>query len=156
MNLGFEVDETTDREGITIDNQSWFVDLKLSEFCKTYSIPSSYENDLLVNRIVIAMDEVNASLLDYRLNQLALGYESLSDVPSDEINGTSDKVIQYKRAVFSRAKSELIRANLSLALSAEAESQAKTSGELASHYMTVSTKAIALVQGKPSKGVYLI
>ena len=153
---GFEVDTQTQRTSQVIMNDPWFVDLSLLEFSDKWSIPAHFKNDLLEDKLIFACDEVNQSLLDFLIEKQAEGFSSLADVNAQEINGESVKVAQYKRAVYAKAKAELVRAQIGLALKADAQSAAKTSEAQANHYESMSSKALAKIQDKPAIGVYLI
>ena len=153
---GFEVNTKTQRTAQAIVNDPWFVDLSLLEFSEKWSIPAHFKNDLLEDKLIFACDEINQSLFDYVIEQQSNGFNRLADIAAKEIGGESVKVSQYKRAVYAKAKAELVRAQIGLALKADAESAAKTSEAQANHYESMSSKALAKIQDKPAIGVYSI
>ena len=156
QNMGFEVSTSTQRSGEAIANDPWFVDVSLLEFATKWAIPASFENDLLTDKLIFAMDEVNQALLDYLLVQQGLGFNNLADVTAQSIGGESVKVAQYKRAVYAKAKAELVKAQVDLSRTKDAENQASTSADLAGHYESMASKAIASIQGLRAIGVYSI
>jgi hypothetical protein len=155
-NMGFKPDSSTQRSDAPIVNDPWFVAVNLLEFCKKWTIPSSFENELLTDKLIFACDEVNQALLDWECEQESAGYISLKDVPAKIIGVESVKVSQYKRAVYAKAKAELVKTQVDLSRKSEAENAAKTSGDLSSHYERMASKAIAKIQGLPAIGVYSI
>ncbi|MGC6386656.1 head completion/stabilization protein [Ewingella sp. S1.OA.A_B6] len=56
---------------------------------------------------VRAMTEVNAELHDYRAAQMACGFNTLADVPADDIDGESVKTGAYFNAVASMTAANL-------------------------------------------------
>ncbi len=153
---GFEVNNQTKRTSEAIVNDPWFVDLSLLEFSDKWSIPAHFKNDLLTDKLIFACDEINQSLLDYLIQKQSEGFNNLAGVTAQEINGESVKVSQYKRAVYAKAKAELVRAQIGLSMKADAQSAAKTSEAQANHYESMSSKALAKIQDKPAIGVYSI
>ena len=155
-NMGFEPDTTTQRSETAIANDPWFVDVNLAEFASKWAIPKSFDDALLNDKLIFAMDEVNQALLDWLLQQDAAGFISLLEVPAQSIGGESIKVGQYKRAVYAKAKAELVKAQVDLSRKSDAENAAKTSGDLSGHYERMASKAIAKIQGLPAIGVHTI
>ena len=58
--------------------------------------------------LLTAIAEVNADLYEFREKQRAQGYASLADVPADVIDGESQRLMLYRRAVFCWAKANLV------------------------------------------------
>lgn len=156
MNMGFEPDSTTQRSETAIANDTWFVDVNLAEFSNKWAIPASFNDALLTDKLIFACDEVNQALFDWWVEQEAKGFTSLAEVPAKTIGVESVKVSQYKRAVYAKAKAELVLSQVDLSRKADAENAAKTSGDLSNHYKRMATKAIAKIQGLPAIGVHTI
>ena len=153
---GFEANTQTTRTSEAIMNDPWFVDLSLLEFATKWAIPTHFKNELLEDKLKFACDEINQSLLSYLLENQAEGFNNLADIPAQEIGGESVKVAQYKRAVYAKAKAELVMAQIGLSLKADAESAAKSSEARIAHYESMSSNALAKIQDKPTIGVYSI
>lgn len=57
--------------------------------------------------LVIAIGTVNNELRGWQLEQEALGYLVLADVPGEKIDGVSQNIHLYKQAVYCEAKASL-------------------------------------------------
>ena len=57
--------------------------------------------------IKTGMAETNAELYDWRAAQLAAGFQRLTDVPSEDIDGENVRVFHYERAVCAMATATL-------------------------------------------------
>jgi len=156
MSYGFTPDTETLRPDTPIVNAPWFVDVNLREFSENWQIPLSFTDAYLINLLLPAMDDVNQTLQDWVNSQASAGYTNIAAVPAKSLNGISAKVTQYKRAIYSMAKSELIKNNISVSRKDEAESNARTSDNLSDHYAKMSSKAIAKVMDELTIGVELI
>ena len=60
--------------------------------------------------LLTAIAEVNADLYEFREKQRAQGYASPADVPADVIDGESQRLMLYRRAVFCWAKANWLSA----------------------------------------------
>ncbi|MFK3649278.1 head completion/stabilization protein [Lysobacter enzymogenes] len=70
-------------------------------------IDGAVASDRLRSTIIAAALEVNADLAKWRSRQQSAGYAKLSDVPSEEIDGTSRLIQLYMRAVACGTAAEL-------------------------------------------------
>ena len=50
--------------------------------------------------VLTAISEVNAELYDFRNRQQLLGYRALAEVPTDMLDGKSERIRHYHNAVF--------------------------------------------------------
>jgi hypothetical protein len=155
-NYGFEQDVDTNRVEQVIINDPWFVNLSLSEFVEQFGIPATLENNMLIEKLICSIDEVNQKLVRYVEQQKKNGYANLESVPATKINNINPKVMQYKRAVYSLAKSELIKSNISMVLKNDAANHAESSDALAAHYQKQSTNGLARIMGRGAIGVHSI
>jgi hypothetical protein len=155
-NMGFSPSTETQRSQDAIANDAWFVAVNLFEFCELFSISKSFSDDLLVEKLIYACDEVNQSLLDYALEQQANGFNNLADIPAPQIGGKHVKVAHYKRAVYAKAKAELIKDKIDMDRKPDAENSASQAANLSNNYERMASKAVAYIQNKPAIGVHLI
>jgi hypothetical protein len=126
------------------------------EFCNLYSISKTFNDDLLVEKLIYACDEVNQTLLDYSLVQQASGFNNLADVPAPQIGGKHIKIVHYKRAVYAKAKAELIKDKIHMDRKPDAENSASQAANLSNNYERIASKAIAYIQEMPAIGVHSI
>jgi hypothetical protein len=156
MNEGFTPQPNLQRNQDVITNDGWFCDVSMVEFTRQYSIPADMDNDVILHALLIAMARINSTLSAFKNKHKNAGVTKLELVSADILNGENSKVLQYKRAIYSQAKADLIKENVSMARKADAANHASESGELISHYEQHTSQAIANIQGLKAIGVTLI
>lgn len=60
--------------------------------------------------LVAAMWSVNGELREWKLAQTAAGHATLQDVPADQLDGMSVKVLQYRTAIYAHVQAALAEA----------------------------------------------
>jgi len=156
MNHGFSANNDTVRPEAKIANDGFFTDLSIAEFATGYGLPAEMANEIIEQYLLSAMDRINTALESFKKESDANGFNKLEDVVSSNLGGISAKVIQYKQAVYSAAKADLLRADISMDRKPNAENKAGTGEELMNHYERQSTRAIANIQGQRLIGVYSV
>lgn len=91
-----------------IKNTSFWPDVRVSEFRRDMRMDGSVTDPRLRLALLTAIAEVNADLYEFREKRRAQGYASLADVPADVIDGESQRLMLYRRAVFCWAKANLV------------------------------------------------
>lgn len=156
MNVGFSANSATVRPETAVLNDGFFTDLSIAEFASGYGLPAEMTNEIIEQYLLSAMDRINTALESFKTESDTKGFNKLEDVVSSQLGGISAKVIQYKQAVYSAAKSDLLRADVSMDRKPNAENKAASSEELMNHYERQSTRAIANIQGQRLIGVHSI
>jgi len=93
-----------------ITNNGFFPNLTLLELAVNYRVPNEYETDVIKDRLITAMIDVNTQLIPVR-NALVT-YVTLAAycaAHSDQIDGVEVLILKYKEAVFSYARSFLLQ-----------------------------------------------
>ena len=91
-----------------IENDGWFPDVNLAEMRDAMRLDGTVTDARLVQAVVDAILQVNRELADWQGKQAAAGSAALVDVPAARINRESRLLAQYRRAVYSTAKADLI------------------------------------------------
>lgn len=91
-----------------IKNDGWFPDLSLTMLRDVMRLDGTVTEARLVNAAINAMLSVNQQLADWKLQQQQQGYLSLHEVPASQIHQESRLLHQYRRAVFSTIKADLV------------------------------------------------
>lgn len=91
----------------TISNNGFFPDITLSELRNAMRIDGTVTNERLKQSAINAIQTVNRDLKSYRHNAQAQGKTSLAECDEETINGESELVYLYKRAVFCLAAANL-------------------------------------------------
>lgn len=90
-----------------ITNTPFWPDLDITEFRAEMRTDGTVTPARLRQAVLTAIAEVNAELHDFRLRQMSAGYTSLAEVPADEIDGESQRLQLYRRAVWCWTKATL-------------------------------------------------
>ncbi|WP_374365944.1 head completion/stabilization protein [Stutzerimonas sp.] len=90
-----------------ITNDGWFPDLDGQHLRESLRLDGSITDARLETAAVNAVIEINRELKSWKAQQLAAGNASLADVPADEIQGESQLLHLYRRAIYCSAGAEL-------------------------------------------------
>lgn len=90
-----------------INSDDFWPSIDLDKIRETLRIDSSVTPARLETAVIAAVIAVNRDLVDWRTNAKANGAEKLADVPSAQINGQSQQMYLYLRAVECAAGAEV-------------------------------------------------
>lgn len=91
-----------------IENDGWFPDITLVDMRDAMRLDGTVTDARLVQAVVDAILHVNRELAQWQGQHAQAGISSLADVPATRINRESRLLAQYRRAVYSTAKADLI------------------------------------------------
>ena len=91
-----------------VENDGWFPDIALSDMRDAMRLDGTVTDARLVQAVVDAILQVNRELGAWQALQTDAGIAALADVPATRINRESRLLAQYRRAVYSTAKADLI------------------------------------------------
>ena len=91
-----------------VENDGWFPDITLAEMRDAMRLDGTVTDARLVQAVVDAILQVNRELAGWQSQHAAAGITMLADVPASKINRESRLLAQYRRAVYSTAKADLI------------------------------------------------
>ncbi|CAI2439617.1 head completion/stabilization protein [Serratia proteamaculans] len=100
--------KTTDYQDTTLTNNGFWPDLNLADFQERRSIPSDIDADTLGAALVASVAEINLDLEKLAGQLQAKGYTQASAVPGVKIGDKTALIAQYEKAVFARAKADLL------------------------------------------------
>lgn len=90
-----------------ITNTTFWPDLDISEFRAEMRTDGTVTPARLRQAVLTAIAEVNAELFDFKQRQVTAGYATLAAVPADVIDGESQRLQLYRRAVWCWTKATL-------------------------------------------------
>jgi len=131
-----------------IPNDGFWPDLGVAEFQAGYRLPAEYLVELLVDGLTTAMGEVNRDLAKRKAAWQAAGIEEVATADSLLLPERAFYVAMYKRAVYCRAKAQLLQQFATVNRRAEAENLAKESPDTAAQFLAFSQQAVRLLQGR--------
>lgn len=92
----------------TITNGPFWPDIEPDALRKTMRLDGTVTNERLEHAVVNAALQVNSDLKNWRISNQLLGFDSLAQVPAEQINGQSIYLQLYLRAVYCLTKANLI------------------------------------------------
>lgn len=92
----------------TITNGPFWPDIEPDALRKTMRLDGTVTNERLEHAVINAALQVNSDLKNWRISNQLLGFDSLAQVPAEQINGQSIYLQLYLRAVYCLTKANLI------------------------------------------------
>ena len=90
-----------------ITNDGWYPDLDGTHLRAALRLDGSVTDARLETAAVNAIIEINRELRSWKARQIADGHSSLADVPAEQIQGGSELLHLYRRAIYCSAGAEL-------------------------------------------------
>lgn len=137
----------------TITNDGWYPDLDLSEFRAETGLGDTFGPERMAAALQAALLEINAGIRGWRKTQTA---ECLAKVPAPRYGAVTEKVIFYKRAVFSRARAELLLTTRDFDSTKSGHHRADELENTARDYLRHAAEATARLCDRPRSVVELI
>lgn len=157
MNMKFVSPEPVkDGAQDTITNTPFWPEISLSKFRQDMRTDGTVTPERLRQALLTAMAEVNADLYEFREKQQARGCADLNSVPAESIDGESQRVMLYRRAVFCWAKANLVERYRDFDATGEGNKKADEYAQTADELMRDARWAISRVQDLPHMTVELI
>ncbi|EAU0218269.1 head completion/stabilization protein [Salmonella enterica subsp. enterica] len=100
--------KTANYQDRVIKNVEFWPDINAGEFEERRQIPASIANATVVAALLAAIDSVNRDLDTWADIQCGKGYSTAADVPGPSCDGVNALTESYKKAVFARAKADLM------------------------------------------------
>ncbi|UQX61611.1 head completion/stabilization protein [Citrobacter sp. XT1-2-2] len=91
-----------------LTNNGFWPDLNLKDFQAQRSLPADIDADTISQALLAAVAEVNAELENVEASWKAKGHTLAADVPGVKMGGLNSLCAQYMKAVFARAKADLL------------------------------------------------
>ena len=97
-----------DYQDVPVTNDGFWPDLNVKDFQDSRSIPADISAATVSDALVSAMAQVNNSLVIQRQRYIDQGFSLAAEVSGPAYQGTNHVVAQYRKAVFARAKADLM------------------------------------------------
>lgn len=144
----------TEYDDITITNNGFWSDINVQEFQKQRAIPFQIPVEMIKASLVSAMQQVNLDLIDVVEQHKSNGVYSVVDIASETVGGENYAQTLYKKAVFARAKHELLPEFNTL--SAREVHENRQYVEEQKSLLAEATHAIRVLKGKRRGSVCLV
>jgi len=89
-------------------NNGFWPDLNLKDFQEQRAIPPDMDAGTVGQALITAVTEVNASLVTVEEKHRAAGFTDAASVPGVSLGALNGLCAQYTKAVFARAKADLL------------------------------------------------
>ena len=139
----------------TVENDSFWPDLSITDFVKTCRLPPVYNAEQERNMLIMAMSGVNIELNNFKERAIDNRQPHAINIGM-RFGLESATTVQYKQAVYQRAKASLLVHFATLSRKDEAENLAKESTETYESLMAQSQQAIRNILGIPMTTVRLL
>ena len=99
---------TQDYDDTTITNSGFWCDITIDEFQKQRAIPLHIPVEMVKAALIAAMQVINIDLAEVEENYRKSKINSVQEISAQRIDGENYAESLYKKAVFARAKAELL------------------------------------------------
>ncbi|MFJ5422264.1 head completion/stabilization protein [Pectobacterium parvum] len=106
--LGFSGKQIDYQDEPIVNGVEFWPDLNLAEFQRSRTIPPDLPASTATQALLAAVAEVNDSLGDVVIYWRARGHEQAIDVPGARAGNENQLTAQYKKAIYARAKADLL------------------------------------------------
>lgn len=144
----------TEYQNEHIDSTGFWGGINVEAFQKQRAIPFQIPIEMIRAALVQAMQEIEIELADVADKYRAEGYQTADEVNSVKIDGDNFLRIQYKKAVFARAKADLLPEFMTL--SAREVHENRDLVQERKTLLTEAAMAVRAIKGKKRSGVWLI
>lgn len=93
---------------VPLTNNGFWPDLNLKDFQEQRALPPDMAAKTLAGALLSSVVEVNADLVSVEAKHRAAGHTSAASVPGVMMDGMNGLCAQYTKAVFARAKADLM------------------------------------------------
>lgn len=89
-------------------NNGFWPDLNLADFQRARSIPADVDAQTVAEALLAATGEVNGDLASVQEKHQGSGFATAQHVPGVQLGNQNQLCAQYKKAVYARAKADLL------------------------------------------------
>ncbi|MCJ8269342.1 MAG: head completion/stabilization protein [Psychrosphaera sp.] len=147
----------TQQQDTNITNDGFWPDINAGDFEKRRSVPVDMDKDAIATSVVSAIAQINIELASVKSGYEDKGISRASDVVgSPSIADKNMLVILYEKAVYARAKAELLPEFSTTQMRDAGENVTQTESETRDSLFAESLQHIRTIRGKRSTGVELL
>ncbi len=139
-----------------ITNDGWFPDLDGQHMRESLRLDGSITDARLEVAAVNAVIEVNRELASYQAQREAEGHAALADVPAKQIQGESQLLHLYRRAIYCSAGAELAERYRDYSATGDGAERAEALTPTADEYRRDARWALRSILGRVHTTVELI
>lgn len=133
-----------------VTNNGFYPDIALVDLQQNYNLPSQFNVDTIKTHCEVALMDINRQLKG-KQSEWQQQVATLAELPCDTINGQSERVLQYQRAVACRTKALLLQQYADQARKGDQKHLVDEHQENQSHWLSESQKAVNDLLGKTTQ-----
>lgn len=154
--MDFIAPEPAPVQDITISSTPFFPAVSLKRYREEMRQDGTVKDERLKPAIAYAIVEANRELHRWSLAQQARGYTALANIPADQVNGESELIALYYRAVFCLTKASLTERYRDINTTASGNKKAEAMEPAIDDYWRDAQWALQRLQGQTHTIVELI
>lgn len=139
-----------------IENEAFFPALSYGLFIRSYRIPTSIQEDVVSNQLILSMGMVNSELANFQLEKESEGLESLEEVEAPRLGGQHFLIRQYFNAVYNHAKANLLENVASVSRASSSNNLQESTDKLVASFMRNYREALAAILGTTAEDIDLL
>lgn len=143
-----------DLDQTVITNTGFWCDISVAEFQQQRGIPLQIPVELIKSSLVYAMQSIELDLVEVVERYQQSGIQSVNDITGTLINNENKQQTLYKKAVFARAKHDLLPEFATLSAREIHEKRDIIAEQ--KQLLAEATLAIRTLKGKKRGGVHLL
>lgn len=143
-----------DFDDTVITNNGFWCDISVAEFQQQRGIPLQIPVELIKSSLVYAMQSIELDLAEITQQYQQNGIQSVNEITGTLINNENKQQALYKKAVFARAKHDLLPEFTTLSAREIHEKRDVIAEQ--KQLLAEATFAIRTLKGKKRGGVWLI
>jgi hypothetical protein len=153
----FNGKQTADYQDTQITNDGFWPDINAGDFEKRRSVPSDIDTDTIAMSVAAAIAQINLELVDIKTSHEAEGIARAIDVIGKPRVGDKNLlVILYEKAVYARAKADLLPEFSTTQMRDAGENLAQREPETRDSLFAESLQHIRTIKGKRRSSVALL
>ncbi|WP_322804483.1 head completion/stabilization protein [Vibrio alfacsensis] len=153
----FDGKPTSSYQDTIVENDGFWPDLNVGDFERRRGIPSKLDSEAVAFALAAAVSQVNIELLTVKAGFEAEGItkaEAIPDLPN--VLGKNSIVVLYEKAVFARAKADMVSEFASVTTKDAGDRVAESEQDITRRLLAESQQHLRALSGSSRCGVELL
>ena len=149
--------ERKEYQSTEIENNGFWPNINAGDFEKRRGVPIDLDEETIAYSVASAIGQINIELQKKQTEYQTAGFQTANEVTGQPtMGGKNLLVILYEKAVFARAKSELLPEYATQQTKDAGENVASSQSEIRDQLLAESQQHIRAINGKSRCGVALL
>ncbi|EMK3382386.1 head completion/stabilization protein [Vibrio parahaemolyticus] len=153
----FDGKPTSSYQDTIVENDGFWPDLNVGDFERRRGIPSKLDNEAVAFALAAAVSQVNIELLTVKAGFEAEGIAQAEAIPGlPNVLGKNSIVVLYEKAVFARAKADMVSEFASVTTKDAGDRVAESEQDITRRLLAESQQHLRALSGSSRCGVELL